>query len=113
MILINAQSVLYDNPKKWGKPHPDTAIERARLTAAAVPNEVQSILEVGAGDGLVIEALRGEGYDPVALDFSKSALKFVEGDKLVLGNAVALPFQSNSFDLIVACEILEHLPISI
>lgn len=107
------QTELYENPEMWGKKRPETVLQRARLTVSAVPGDVQTILEIGAGDGLLINTLRNEGYDPVALDISRSALEYIKGDKLVQSNGDSLPFLSNTFDLVLACEVLEHLPVSI
>jgi len=110
---IDTEIERYENQKMWGKKRPETVLQRARLTVTAVPDDVRTILEVGAGDGLLINALRDRGYDPVALDISRSALKLIKGDKLVQGNGASLPFLSNTFDLVLACEVLEHLPIPI
>lgn len=108
---MDTQTKIYDNKGMWGKKYPETVLKRAKLTAAAVPHDVQTILEIGAGDGLVINALRKNGYDPFALDISRSALKHIEGEKTLVGNGAFLPFRSNSFDLVLACEMLEHIPI--
>jgi hypothetical protein len=94
----------------WGKEYPEIDLERARLTVGAVPSDVKTILELGSGDGLVVKALRKAGHDPVALDICQSALKYIQGRKLVQGTAFQLPFYSNSFDLVLACELLEHIP---
>lgn len=105
------QTELYENPAMWGKQYPETVLQRARLTVSAVPGDVQSILDVGAGDGLLVNALRDRGYDPVALDISRRALRYIKGEKRVQGNGDRLPFFSNTFDLVFACEVLEHLPV--
>jgi len=112
-MKLDTQTELYENPEMFGKKRPETVLQRARLTVSAVPSDVQTILEIGAGDGLLITALRDKGYDPVALDISRSALKYIKGDKLVQGNGDSLPFFSNTFDLVLACEVLEHLPVSL
>lgn len=112
-MMINAERTLYENPKMYGKKRPETVSERARLTAKAVPSDAHTILEVGSGDGLIIKALRKAGHDPVALDISQSALQYIQGSKLIQATASQLPFPSNSFDLVLACELLEHLPISL
>lgn len=112
-MMINAERTLYENPKMYGKKRPETVSGRARLTAKAVPSDTHTILEVGSGDGLIIKALRKAGHDPVALDISQSALKYIQGSKLVQATGNQLPFPSNSFDLVLACELLEHLPISL
>jgi ubiquinone/menaquinone biosynthesis C-methylase UbiE len=78
--------------------------------AKAVPRDVMKILDLGSGDGLVFNTLREAGHDPVALDISRIALRHIHGKVLVQGTASNLPFSSNSFDLVIACEVLEHIP---
>ncbi|NIO49818.1 MAG: methyltransferase domain-containing protein [Candidatus Aminicenantes bacterium] len=112
-MTTEAQRKFYENSKMWGKKRPETVLERARLTAKAVPSDAHRVLEVGSGDGLIIKALRKAGHDPVALDISQSALKHIQSSKLVQATGNQLPFPSNSFDLVLACELLEHLPVSI
>ena len=112
-MSVSYQKALYENPKMWCRKQPETVLERARLTAAAVPADVQSILEVGAGNGTVINALANPKQDPVALDISFEALRIIKGVKRVRGSGNNLPFASNCFDMVLACELLEHLPVSI
>ena len=109
-IITNTQRVLYEDPKRWGKAYLPINLDRAILTAISVPGNAKNILEVGSGDGLILNALRQCGYDPVAFDISGKALKHLQGSKLVMGTANQLPFSSNSFDLVLACEVLEHIP---
>jgi ubiquinone/menaquinone biosynthesis C-methylase UbiE len=109
-IITNTQRVFYEDPERWGKSYHRINLDRAILTAQAVPGNAKNILEVGSGDGLILNALREAGYDPVAFDISHNALKHIQGSKLVQGTASQLPFSSNSFDLVLACEVLEHIP---
>lgn len=104
------QRNLYENPNKWGKEYNRIDLDRAILVAKAVPRDVKKILDLGSGDGLVFNALKETGHDPVALDISRIALNQIHGKMLVQGTASNLPFLHNSFDLVVACEILEHIP---
>jgi hypothetical protein len=109
-IITNTQKAYYDDPEKWGRAYHRINLDRAKLIAEAVPRDAEKILDLGAGDGLVFNTLREAGHDPVAFDISHIALKCIQGDKLVQGTASNLPFSSNSFDLILACEVLEHIP---
>lgn len=75
----------------------------------------KSILDVGCGEGLVMKKIR-EKYDDInitGLDISKENLdvsKILNPDaKLVLGDIYSLPFENDSFDLVVCTEVLEHL----
>lgn len=108
---INNHRKLYENPRMWKKSIPETVLERAKLTTMAIPTDVRTILEIGSGDGLIINALHEVGYDPVALDISWNAiLCIINNNKRIQGNATHLPFISHSFDLVLSCELLEHIP---
>ncbi|NPV90659.1 MAG: methyltransferase domain-containing protein [Firmicutes bacterium] len=74
---------------------------------AVLPNNVQSILDVGCGDGLITNALPA-AIKVVGLDLSEEALKRVNRET-VLGNVTNIPFPDAAFDLVMANDILEHL----
>ena len=112
-MSVTHRRKIYENPRMWGKSPHETVLQRIELTSTAVPTGVQTILEIGSGDGLVIDALLKVGYTPIALDLSFNALKHVNSDKRVQGDAAHLPFPHNSFDLVLCCELLEHIPDSI
>lgn len=91
-----------------------TKLEEMRIkdTIHLLPSNICSLLEVGCGDGRIINQLVGK-YDQICgLDISNNALKHVKTPK-VQGSIEKLPFPDNSFDIIVCCEVLEHLPFSI
>lgn len=70
------------------------------------------ILDLGCGTGKCLCDLAGMGHEVVGLDFSAEALAFTRrrgGRELLRGDATALPFQSNSFDAIIALDIMEHV----
>ncbi len=64
----------------------------------------QSILFIGVGDGVVPYFLRTAGLQVTTLDFDASLKPDVVGD------IRKLPFENQSFDLVCAFEVLEHLP---
>lgn len=84
------------------------------------------VLDVGCGTGMMISALYGSGLRPlqtIALDLSNKSLnvarkEFIDDKKVVhntiryvQGNLLALPFENNSFDLILTCGVLEYVPL--
>lgn len=62
------------------------------------------VLEIGIGSGLVTYALRALDVDVVTLDIDND----LKPD--VVGSAASLPFEDDSFDVVLCCEVLEHLP---
>lgn len=68
--------------------------------------DVTSILEIGPGSKLVSDELIKEGYKVTTTDFDPT----VNPD--VVSDVRDLPFDPHSFDCIMACQILEHIPYS-
>lgn len=72
-----------------------------------------TILDVGCGTGLNIEKIRRQGYeDAVGVDLSFDALDYCRVrnlHNLVCGDATHLPLKGESFDIILALDIIEHL----
>lgn len=64
----------------------------------------EKILEIGIGNKTVSNYLKLNGLNITTCDFDKS----LEPD--YAADIRDLPFKDNSYDLVMACEILEHLP---
>ncbi len=79
------------------------------------PLPIQSILDVGAGEGFTLARLerekigtRCEGVEPLKTA-RELAKKINPSAKLIDGSAYSLPYKDNSFDLVLCSEVLEHL----
>ena len=73
----------------------------------------QKILDIGSSSGTNLRMLEEIGYDNyIGLDPSDEAINQCKKKgfkKIIKGNACNLPFKSNSIDLIIASDVLEHI----
>jgi SAM-dependent methyltransferase len=86
--------------------------EKVRFASVAerIPADVDSILEVGCGDGRLSQTL--PACRLAFTDISLNALQHFRrphADR-VQGSAATLPFADRSFDMVLCSEVLEHLP---
>jgi SAM-dependent methyltransferase len=66
--------------------------------------EPTSVVEIGAGGGMVAAALRSVGIDVTIVDVQP------ELNPDVLASVTDLPFEARRFDVAMCCQVLEHLP---
>jgi len=105
----------YEQPALWTAAHdahPEHQAMRFAATLALVPADARIVLDVGAGDGRVLEFLQrgGRGQVHLALDRSRSALRQNRGRPGAQANIDALPIGGAAADVVLCCEVLEHLP---
>ena len=72
-----------------------------------IPKDVKNIADVGCGKGVITNELAKE-YDVVGIDWSKNALKYVK-NKTIHASCNNIPIESNSYDMTLCSEMLEHL----
>jgi SAM-dependent methyltransferase len=72
-----------------------------------------SFLEIGCAGGAFLHAARNAGYSAKGVEISDDAVQFARerfGLDVVRGDVTSAGFRSESFDLILLGDVLEHLP---
>ena len=67
-----------------------------------------SLLDVGTGRGELLQTARTLGFDPVL--GTEVVKQLLRPGEVVFALATALPWTSGSWDTVVCCDVLEHLP---
>jgi ubiquinone/menaquinone biosynthesis C-methylase UbiE len=71
------------------------------------------VLDVGCGTGHQLAALRSRGYEGAGVDASEAMLAYARennpGAEIRNASVDALPFETESFDVVVCIEVLRHL----
>ncbi|HEV7711364.1 MAG TPA: methyltransferase domain-containing protein [Asanoa sp.] len=107
----------HDLAGEWWRPDGPFAIlhwlaeARARLVPPAT-REGAVLVDVGCGAGLLAPHVWAHGYHHVGVDLVPSALEQAasHGVSPLAGDAGSIPLASGSADVVVAGEILEHVP---
>lgn len=75
--------------------------------------EYGSVLEVGCGTGDLATRILPPQVDYLGIDIDETEIETARNRypqlTFQVGSAYELPVESNSFDLVIACEVLEHL----
>lgn len=75
-------------------------------------NKKQAILDIGCRNGTLLNIFLYEGFENLyGLDISEEALKFIDDrvNTIVADAQQVLPYKDNSFDVVMATHVIEHL----
>ena len=117
-----ARQLAFDNLELRGRSPDEMAAREAYLDLLQIgPN--QQVLEVGCGSGVVLRDIArrvgpsgiATGLDPSAslLGIARELAKrdgLAERIRLQQGNALAVPFENGTFDVVLAATVLIHIP---
>jgi ubiquinone/menaquinone biosynthesis C-methylase UbiE len=111
---VDFEKKMYEIPEKWAESY--LSVDHKKRIEAVhqlIPGGTRSILDVGCGNGILVNYLQEEfGSDFVRIcgtDRSEEALSKVKTEKY-LADIVSLPFRDDEFEVITCLEVIEHLP---
>jgi len=91
-------------------------VGRRRLFKLLLSSKIRKsplLLDVGCGVGSNLSLLDSMGFKVIGLDSEMYSLSLTKGrfstTPLINGNLLSLPFKTNSFEMIIASDVLEHL----
>jgi SAM-dependent methyltransferase len=68
---------------------------------------------VGSSEGAFLDCLTNEKLDFAAIDIDEEAINFCRergfGDRVTYGSMLDIPFDNNSFDIVTALDVVEHV----
>ncbi|WP_417624805.1 class I SAM-dependent methyltransferase [Paremcibacter congregatus] len=114
--MTSIEQDYYENEEFWA---PDVFTtednERLAFLTSRIPENTESALDVGCGNGIFLKNLSSMRPDIKQLhgvDRSKAALRHVSTEKTE-ASADRLPFSDQSFDCVTCLEVIEHLPFGV
>lgn len=89
--------------KRWA--YYPVYVEKMRMVRSFLDQLPQSarILDVGCGEGLLVEEYRARGFNITGLDLN------YESSAVCRGDITNMPFEAGSFDVVLALDVIEHL----
>ena len=106
--MADNETIYYEQDGLWGRAGHDSDIDAmAAAVEQILPRDVESVLDVGCGDGAVSERLLGS-RQVFGGDRAMAALRHVKYPCVQL-TGEALPFSTDSVDLVMCTDVIEHL----
>lgn len=107
----------YWSEGRYARRDPDHPVVRAVFAplARAVASQIEDprsarVLDVGCGNGFLQRALERHIGSVIGVDYSRPMLEVNPCATTILGSCTELPFADRSFDVVVAANLLHHVP---
>lgn len=97
----------YEQEGLWGSEISEVEKDRIHIIHRLIPEDVNSILDAGCGDGRVANSLQNR-FKVTGFDRSAAAIRHVKTEKF-FANIEKIPLNNSSFDLTICSEVIEHL----
>lgn len=105
---------MYD--KSWlDGGYPKASCWGCRFAADVIArNPAHTILDAGAGNGVLLRQLRAHGKSAWGIELSQAVLDadcpdLLESGIVEQGSLTNLPYEDNQFDLVFSADVLEHI----
>ncbi len=98
----------FEDPTLWDREAEPYQVQMRSDLARLLPPGTAAVLDAACGNGLVSAELRGR-VALTGVDGSLAALRHFAGTRCQ-GRLEALPFADGAFDLVMANDVVEHLP---
>lgn len=106
-MMLEIELKYYDQETMWYNYDSNISeLRRAEKTVDIIPTNVQSVIDIGCGSGIVTNMINKPFV--VGLDFARIPLTKVQTNA-IQATIDQLPIKSTTFDLILMSEVLEHL----
>lgn len=74
-----------------------------------------AVLDIGCGNGRLVDVFEGIDIEYTGIDFSKELIAIAQHERgskgvFLKADALALPFEENSFDAVFSIAVLHHIP---